>query len=99
MSDWNLDQIAVLLTREIAVEVWPGRCDDPEFVGALGRSVRDNIHALLATVAGTMDLGDANPEGALAFAEVTAELGIPVSELEASYWVGARGLWREWFTR
>lgn len=96
---WDVDEIAPALTREIAAQVWPDRCSDPEFVGSLGHSVRDNICALLATVAGTIDLTEANPEGAFAFAELTAELGIPVSELESAYWVGARGLWRVWFTR
>ncbi len=96
---WDADEIAVICTREIAEAVWPARCGDPDFVGSLGLSVRDNIRALLATVAGTLDLDEANPEGAFAFAELTAELGIPVSELESAYWVGARAIWREWFTR
>lgn len=92
------DELAAALTREIASEVWPDRCGDPEFLGALRLSVLDNMQALVDMVAGTMDLRDADPEGAFAFAELTAELGIPVSELASAYWVGARGLWREWFT-
>jgi hypothetical protein len=96
---WDADEIAVVCTREIAEAVWPDRCGDPHFVGALGLSVSDNTRALLATFAGTLDIGEANPEGAFAFAELTAELAIPVSELESAYWVGARALWREWFIR
>lgn len=95
----DVDALAVALTREIAAEVWPDRCNDPEFLNALRQSVHDNMTALEATVDGTMDLLEAQPAGAFAFAELTAELGIPVSELEAAYWVGARGLWRVWFTR
>lgn len=95
----DFEHMVKLLTHEIADHVWPDRCLDPEFVGALEVSVRDNIRALLATVAGTLDVVEANPTGAFAFAELTAELGIPVSELESAYWVGARGIWREWFAR
>jgi hypothetical protein len=95
----DFDQMVELLTHEIAVHVWPDRCFDPEFVHSLRLSVRDNVRAMLATVEGTLDLVEANPQGAFAFAELSAELGIPVSELENAYWVGARGIWREWFAR
>lgn len=95
----DFDQMVELLTHEIVAHVWPDRCLDPEFVHSLRLSVRDNVRALLATVEGTLDLVEADPQGAFAFAELSAELGIPVSELESAYWVGARGLWREWFAR
>lgn len=99
VSTSDFDQMVELLTHEIAAHVWPDRCFDPEFVGSLGLSVRDNVRAMLATVEGTLDLVEANPQGAFAFAELSAELGIPVSELESAYWVGARGIWREWFAQ
>lgn len=95
----DFDGMVALLTQEIASHVWPERCLDRDFVGSLGLSVRDNVRAMLATVEGTLDLVEADPQGAFAFAELSAELGIPVSELESAYWVGARGIWREWFAR
>jgi len=94
------DEMAAAITSEIAALVWPDRCGDTEFCRVLGLSVRDNARALMAALAGTLDVGEADaPTGAFALAELTAELGIPVSELESAYWVGARGLWREWFVR
>lgn len=94
------DEMAAAITSEIAALVWPDRCGDTEFCRVLGLSVRDNARALMSALAGTLDVAEANaPDGAFALAELTAELGIPVSELESAYWVGARGLWREWFAR
>lgn len=91
------DEIAAAVSRDTAAHVWPEKARDPEFLVALRRSGRDNVHAIVAIFAGRLELKDVNPEGALAFADVTAELGIPVSELERGYWVGVRSFWREWF--
>ena len=91
------DEIAEAVSRDTATHVWPENARDPQFLAALRRSGRDNVVAIVAVLAGELDLSDVNPEGALAFADLTAELGIPVSELERGYWVGVRGFWREWF--
>ncbi len=91
------DEIAAAVSRDTATHVWPENSRDPEFLAALRRSGRDNVHAIVAIFAGRLELRDVNPEGALIFADLTAELGIPVSELERGYWVGVRSFWREWF--
>jgi hypothetical protein len=91
------DEIAEAVSKDTATNVWPDHIGDPEFLTALRRSGRDNVHAMVAIFAGRLELANVNPEGALAFADLTAELGIPVSELERGYWVGVRSFWREWF--
>lgn len=91
------DVLAAAVSRDTATHVWPENARDPDFLAALRRSGRDNVHAIVDVLAGRLAIADVNPEGALAFADITAELGIPVSELERGYWVGVRGFWREWF--
>lgn len=91
------DAIAAVITGDIATHVWPEQTRDPDFLAVLSRSVRDNVRAIVDLLAGREPLGGANPEGAFSFADLTAELGIPVSELERGYWVGVQGFWREWF--
>ena len=91
------DEIAEAVSRDTATDVWGDKVQDPDFLVALRRSGRDNVHAIVAIFAGRLQLADVNPEGALAFADLTAELGIPMSELERGYWVGVRSFWREWF--
>ncbi len=93
----DADAMAEITTAEIAARVWPERTKDPDFFDALSASVRDNVTAILALFAGQVEIGDANPEGAFGFADLTAELGIPVSELEKAYWVGVQTFWRLWF--
>jgi len=93
------DSLAPLIAAEIAERVWPEQTKDPDFLEAMSLSVRDNVRAILALFRGTLRLADANPEGAFEFADLTAELGIPVSELESAYWVGVQSFWRLWFER
>lgn len=93
------DAMAALVTVEVARRVWPEHTRDPDFLDALSLSVRDNIRAILGLFSGTLALVDANPEGAFGFADLTAELGIPVSQLESAYWVGVQSFWRLWFAR
>ncbi len=92
----DADEIAAAVSRDTAANVWPDHAGDPDFLTALRRSGRANVYGIIAVLAGS-DPRDVNAEGALAFADLTAELGIPVSELERGYWVGVRGFWREWF--
>ncbi|WP_019874932.1 PucR family transcriptional regulator [Sporichthya polymorpha] len=91
------DELAAAVSRDTATHVWPEHVRDPIFLDALRKSGRDNVRAIVDVLAGRLRLEDVNPTGALAFADLTAELGIPVSELERGYWVGVRGFWREWF--
>ena len=90
------DEIAAAVSRDTAADVWPAHTGDPDFLAALRRSGRANVYGIIAVLAGR-DPRDVDAEGALAFADLTAELGIPVSELERGYWVGVRSFWREWF--
>jgi hypothetical protein len=93
----DADAMAEIVTAEIAARVWPEQTKDPDFLEALSASVRDNVLAILALFAGQLEISEANPEGAFGFADLTAELGIPVSELESAYWVGVQTFWRLWF--
>jgi hypothetical protein len=91
------DALAATVTRSIATEVWPEQTRDPDFLEAMSLSVRDNVRAIVALFAGTLHMRDTNPAGAFGFADLTAEMGIPVSELENAYWVGVHRFWEEWF--
>lgn len=93
----DADAMAVEVTAQIAARVWPQHTRDPDFLEALSLSVRDNVRAIVALFTGELKIDEANPEGAFGFADLTAELGIPVSELENAYWVGVQEFWRLWF--
>ncbi|MGQ0466391.1 MAG: PucR family transcriptional regulator [Sporichthyaceae bacterium] len=95
----DADAMAAQVTAEIAARVWPQHTRDPDFLEALSLSVRDNVLAIVALLSGELKLEETNPEGAFGFADLTAELGIPVSELEHAYWVGVQSLWRLWFVQ
>lgn len=75
------------------------QADDADFVAALDRSVGDNIRTILGLFAGRVTLDTARPEEALAFADLSATLGIPISILERAYLVGVADFWRRWFDR
>jgi hypothetical protein len=91
----DADAIAEIVCAEIFEGVWATR--DPEFRESLRISVRDNIRAIVALFAGHLTIAETDPHGAFGFADLTAELGIPVSELEKGYWVGVQSFWRLWF--
>src|ERR1700742_712546 len=91
------DAMAELITADIAARVWPEHTRDPDFLEAMRLSVRDNVRAIVALFAGRLTIAAADPRGAFGFADLTAEMGIPVSELESAYWVGVQSFWRLWF--
>jgi hypothetical protein len=91
----DADAIADIVCADIFEDVWGNR--DPEFREVLRISVRDNIRAIVALFAGNLIIAETDPHGAFGFADLTAELGIPVSELEKGYWVGVQSFWRLWF--
>jgi hypothetical protein len=91
----DADAIAEVVCTDIFEGVWANR--DPEFREVLRISVRDNIRAIVALFAGNLTIAETDPHGAFGFADLTAELGIPVSELEKGYWVGVQSFWRLWF--
>jgi hypothetical protein len=95
----DADAMAELITADIAARVWPEHTRDPDFLAAMQLSVRDNVRAIVALFAGRLTIAAADPRGAFGFADLTAEMGIPVSELESAYWVGVQSFWRLWFAQ
>lgn len=93
----DADAMAVGVAAELLRECYPEYASDAGFVDALDRSVRDNIRTIVDLLAGRVDLLAAQPADALTFADLSAELGIPVSTLERAYFLGAREFWRQWF--
>ena len=89
------------MSREVSATIlracYADRTEDPDFVAALDRSVRDNIRTILGLFAGRVNLDSARPQEALAFADLSATLGIPISILERAYLVGVADFWRRWF--
>lgn len=83
------------VTEDIMAEVWPTR-RDPEFREAMGRSVEGNIHAIFDILVARVDLEAARPRQALEFADISAQLGVPVTELERAYRVGVTSVWSQW---
>lgn len=86
---------AEMVSREIMEEVWPD-VDDPAFTEAVQASTLANIEAIFALLAGRGD-ADAIPESALALAEVSARLEVPIGEIDKAYRVGLTSLWSRWF--
>jgi hypothetical protein len=95
----DADAMAAAVFEEILAECYPEFADDPGFVDSLERSVRDNIRTIVDMLAGRVELLAAGPADALSFADLSAELGIPVSTLERAYLLGAGTFWRQWFDR
>jgi hypothetical protein len=91
------DAIAGRVTDEIACAVFPERADDAAFSDALRQCTRENVRAIVHMLAGRLEALDASPQGALAFADLCAELGVPASTVERTYWVGTARFWQEWF--
>jgi len=84
------------VTEDIMADVWP-QIDDTSFRAAVHRSVEDNVQAIIDVVAGRIELESATPQGALDLADVTAQLDVPVTEVERAYRIGTASLWSRWF--
>ncbi len=91
----DVDAAAERVTQEIMESVWSHH-DDPEFAAAVGLSVRGNIAAIFDIMLQRVELSDARPQQALAFADLSAELGVPAAELERAYRIGQAAIWTEW---
>ncbi|EHN12343.1 hypothetical protein PAI11_07630 [Patulibacter medicamentivorans] len=91
------ERLARLVSDAIAAEVFPDRLQDSGFREALDGCVHENVRSVVLLFEGRLTLEDVNPLSALAFADLVAELGIPVSVLERTYWVGVARLWQAWF--
>jgi len=81
----------------ILTTVFPERADDATFVATLTRCSRENVASVVEVLAGRLALHDIDAEHACVFAALVARLGIPLGELERSYWVGVERLWQDWF--
>jgi DNA-binding PucR family transcriptional regulator len=95
-AEVDFEQAARAVTDEIMREVWPN-LDDPSFHDAVLRSTIGNLACIFSIIAGTEGVTDAEPEGAMEFAELTARLGIPIAEIDKAYRVGTASLWSMWF--
>lgn len=95
----NAKALARSVHDAIAASVFPGYVGDSAFDAALARCVDGNVQSVLDIAAGRMTLEESDPEFALAFAAMVAELGIPFGTLERAYWVGVERFLREWIAR
>lgn len=93
----DVEAIAAMVSEAVVAEAFTEHSGDPVFRAALDRSVRDNVGAILALWSGTGTLTDIRPPAAFALTDMLAELGVPISEVERSYWVGMSRAWQEWF--
>lgn len=88
--------IAQAMTEEILGGVWAD-LDDPDFRATVLRSVSGNVAAIFDVITGRAAVGSCIPHGALEFAEVTAQLGVPAADVERCYRTGVTSLWSRWF--
>lgn len=77
--------------------VFPDRANDATFVASLSRCSQENVASVVEVLAGRLAMHDIDAQGACEFATLVARLGIPLAELERSYWVGVERLWQDWF--
>ncbi len=91
------DTIGRQVFEEILHRCYEDHAEDAAFVSSLEQSCLENVRALVHLFAGRLELENLSPLGALAFADLSAELDIPVSLLERAYLVGMGRYWQEWF--
>jgi hypothetical protein len=87
---------AAEVTAAIMREVWP-EPDDTGFREAVHLSVEGNVRSIISIIGGELTIEDAEPEAALALAEITARLDVPLSDLDRAYRIGVARLWEMWF--
>jgi hypothetical protein len=88
--------IAQAMTDEILSGVWAD-LDDPDFRATVLRSVSGNVAAIFDVITGRTEVDACVPSGALEFAEMTAQLGVPAADVERCYRTGVTSLWSRWF--
>ena len=91
-TEWAAATVAAM-----CAEVWPAQAADPAFTAALRSSTEDNVRAVLGRLAGEVSPGQIRAPAGFAFTDLAAQMGIPVSEIEAAYWIALRQFWRQWF--
>ncbi|MCW2998959.1 MAG: hypothetical protein JWN65_2508 [Solirubrobacterales bacterium] len=92
----DVPAIAAAVAAEILGGVWAD-LDDPDFRATVHRSVLENVESIFDVIRGRSDIASCLPQGALEFAEVTAQLGVPAAEVERCYRTGVTFLWAQWF--
>lgn len=92
----DVPAMAAAVAAEILGGVW-AELDDPDFRAVVHRSVQENVESIFGVIAGRTDIASCLPQGALEFAEVTAQLGVPAEEVERCYRTGVTALWSLWF--
>jgi sugar diacid utilization regulator len=93
----DVEEAAASVSDDILSDVWP-HMDDASFRAAVHRSVLDNVRAVVDVLAGRIALDDAVPQGAIDFADVSAQLDVPAAEVERAYRIGTGALWKQWFS-
>ncbi len=78
-------------------EFWGVHAGDAALMAALRSSVTDNVTAILGLISGRLRIGDIPPPADFAFTDLAVRIGIPMSEIEAAYWIGLSHFWRRWF--
>jgi sugar diacid utilization regulator len=91
----HVELVAGQVHNDIMADVWP-QADDPGFGEAVHSSVSENLDAIFSIMAGRAPL-DVTPQAPLTLAEVTAQLDVPITELERAYRIGVTSLWTRWF--
>jgi hypothetical protein len=94
-SEVDVELVAHEVSGDIMADVWPA-ADDPDFTDAVHCSVSENLDAIFSILAGRAPI-DVTPNAPLALAEVTAQLDVPITELERAYRIGVASLWTRWF--
>jgi PucR C-terminal helix-turn-helix domain/GGDEF-like domain len=92
----DVERAADGVCDEIMTAVWP-EIEDSSFHAALDRCARANLRTLVDVLAGRIALRDAAPLAALEFAEVSAQLQVPETDLERAYRIATAGIWKRWF--
>lgn len=90
------DKSAAIICNGLMDIVFPDRKDDETFREMLLRNAYDDIDMVWRIVAGQEQLEAAPPFGTLAFSDMAATLGVPLSQFERIYRVGVGLAWSSW---
>jgi hypothetical protein len=91
------DKSAAIITEGLMEVVFPERKDDAAFREMLLRNAYDNIDTLWRIVAGQDDLLANPPFPTLAFSDMAAAIGVPLSQFQRIYRVGVGMAWSAWY--
>ncbi|MGQ0624417.1 MAG: PucR family transcriptional regulator [Sporichthyaceae bacterium] len=90
------DKSAAIICNGLMDIVFPDRKGDDAFREMLLRNAYDDIDTVWRIIAGQDELEAAPPFGTLAFSDMAAELGVPLSQFERIYRVGVGLAWSDW---